>query len=215
MKTFPEYDQFILNHHRSFPKYKAIATEHNYKYVSEMLIDLYFTKKKTGPDIAEIFRSNKSWIYRFFSEIGLVLRPLGITVKPISENDDPFTKDFKLNLNFYEDKLKLANKLGYNYVCEAVTDMYNIKRMSTKKIGTAFESTPNWALHTLKKLNIKRREPSSKIENRLSKTQINKILKDFKQLEIKSDIITNYICVNELNVSARTLTRFLKRQSWQ
>ena len=213
METFSEYDNFILSHNRSFKRYQEIAYQQRYKYLSEMLIDLYFNKKKTGTDIAKIFRSSSAWIYNFFAEIGLVLRPIGITIRPISENDTQLNKDFKLNLNYFKDKLKIANNLGYEFINEAISDMYTTKKMSTKEIGIIFEATPSWTIHILEKLNIKRREPKTKIESRLSKIQINKILKDFETLEIKSDIICNYICLNELNISPKTLIRFLHRQN--
>ena len=71
MNIYLNFDNSILKNHHCFEKYQKIAFKNHYKYLSEMLLDLYFNKETEVVTISKIFQSSDTWIYNFFAQAGL------------------------------------------------------------------------------------------------------------------------------------------------
>jgi hypothetical protein len=211
MHKYEAYETQLFRNLQNLEELQQIANDNGYKYLSEMIIKMYFDDKKSGLEIASVLNVNKRVVYEFLSEAGFVLRPKGMVATRISARDDFKEKDSKLNINFYQDKLKIANKMGYHFVSEAITDMYETRAMPLSRISKKFGASSTWGTSIQRKLNLKQNNVYSKISTRLSKKQFDQIKADFKKIEITNETVSNYVITKEIPISVKSLTKYLRQ----
>ena len=155
MIDFDQLDADHLKGQRRYEEYLKVATETGHKAVSEMILSLYFDQKLTVPAISKKFHTSHGiWIYKFLNFAGFVLRPKGRLSTKITQGDSFKDFDRKIEFRNYQDKLKTAKLFGYQYVTQALVDMYYYKQYSGEAIGSIFKSDHCWVSKTLKKINL-------------------------------------------------------------
>lgn len=215
MEEFENYDK-QLNKLKKYNKYKKQAKKLGYKYLSEMLITEYFDKKKTTRQIASIAGTQTlTWIHNFFKNNGFILRPIGVPIKMLSIQDDLETIDEKLNIRDYAEKKQIAESLGYDNVSKAIVDLYFNKHHTFKDIGRIFKCSETWALYFVKKLNMQSRSKGGANHQKMTEELKEKILKDMKNIEPTWENCRNYLELNNIKLSPKTIQRLIKCQKLQ
>jgi hypothetical protein len=98
---------------------------------------------------------NASWFHYFLKKNDLIARPAG-RGNILTNHDGVFDfgeLDRRCQMNFYKDRLSIANKIGYEWVSQAIVDLYYNKGHATTEIGIFFEATSQWCHYLLDFLN--------------------------------------------------------------
>ena len=101
--------------------------------------------------------------------------------------------NYRSAYDYYEDKLKIANDLGYKFVDDAIIDLYENKKNSAEQIGNIFGVTGTAILMRLEKLHIKRRSQGSS-NFKYNKEIREKIKSEMKEGKKRTDIAKKYGC---------------------
>ena len=210
--SYKELDEKFLKNKRKYKQMLKIARKNDCEYLSEFIIKHYSEKKYSAIRIAsDLEAGSYVWIYYFFKEIDIKTRPTGVFAKKINKDDHFEEVDRKLNFKNYKKMKSIAQELGYEYVSEAICDMYQNQNRSLSYIAGMFERTPSWTMLTIKKLKALGIEHQHS-NNKLSSQKIKLIKKDFENVEITPQTIREYISKNNLDVSPKTLKRYITKE---
>ncbi len=208
---FNKLDEDFLIKMKKHKSRLDIANKLGYTTLSEFLIDKYYNKQDSGLMIVKTLRETQpSWIYIFFKKAGLIVRPIGVYTIPILKTDSYQEMDRKLRLKFIKEKTASANRLGYQYVSEAVVEMYYTHKISLKIIGLRFDSSTTWVADLLKKMNLVTRSHGGSRYRKLTNELKTKITKDLSSEKPTWETLRAYLEKNEINLSPKTIQNFLK-----
>ena len=201
---------------KKYNHYKKNSKRAGYNYVSEMVIKEYFDNKNSTRHIANLAGTKTlTWIHNFFKNNGFILRPTGVPIKMLSIQDDLETIDEKLNIRDYAEKKQIAESLGYDNVSKAIVDLYFNKHHTFKEIGRIFKCSETWALYFVKKLNMQSRSKGGANHQKMTEELKEKILKEMKNIEPTWENCRNYLELNNIKLSPKTIQRLIKCQKLQ
>lgn len=148
-------DEMLLSNQRKYSHCLDVACECGYHFVSEAILDSYYNKKENGLRIAlKLDTSHPVWVYDFLKASGYIPRPKGRFLKNILSQDSFEEIDSKIMFYYYEEKKAIAIKNGYQYVSEALTDMYYNKQESRGFIARTFKMTGTNIHYNLRRINM-------------------------------------------------------------
>jgi len=187
MNKHKELDQLFFKPSKRYKNLLSVAVINNYTYISQAILDLYYNKKKTGLEIAQTFNTpkNPSWVYKFITASGLIVRPQGPVKKAILPDDSYQQIDDKINYRHFAEKRKVTISLGYKFVSEAITSMYYAEGLPANIIAETFKCTGPSITIILQRINKSSFE-SSNFFSVLTKKQKTEILKKIIKQKIYS-----------------------------
>jgi len=206
---FEELDAKHLNTTR-YEQRLTQAKIYNYKFVSEAIVDMYYNLGYSSRKISNKFNAKSQlWIFQFFKGIGLVARPTGARLYKIYAADNFEIIDKKINFKEIENKLETAKKIGCSYVSEAIVELYYNRYATLKDIGIRFNQSDTWVLKILKKINMQKKN------TRLSEDVKKKIKDDLRNVSLTWETIREYLEVNQISISPKTVQRLLKEKTFE
>jgi transposase len=194
-----------------YDEYLEKANDAGCKYLSLYLVRQYFDNRISAIKIAKELEANQAvWIYTFFKRHNLIVRPIGTPYSKIEPDDSYEDVDKKLNLKFSEEKTETAEQLGFKTVSEAVVDLYYQQRFTLTEIGAMFNVSGTWTSLILRKMNRTLRKKGGKTYSKLTDQMKSKIIKDLEDTPPTWINIKEYLEIEEIELSPKTIQRFLK-----
>ena len=197
---------------RRYEDFLQVANKHGYKHLSEFILTSYFHEQKSAIRIAEDLKSSYyQWIYDYFDKIKVVARPNGVFAQKIQPGDTFEDIDRKLNFRKKKSMSKIAQEYGYNWISEALVDLYYNKGLSLGEVSMTFGSSSTWLLKTLNKINLSPKPHGGSRYKKLTKMEEQQIQQDFETIEPSWANLREYIFKRKLEISPKTIQRLLKK----
>ena len=212
-KKFRKLDEKLLSGQRRYQKCLSVAYLIGYSSVAEAVLDSYYNKKENGVKIAlKLGTTHPVWVYDFLTSSGFILRPKGFFLDPILPEDSFKQIDKKIMFHFEEEKLSIAKEMGYNYISEAMTDLYYNQNKDRGFIAKKFNTSGTSIHYSLRRINM----VTKKNKTRLNFEKLN--IDD--RLDVSTQITDNSSWINirntlyKLNIdpSQLTIRKLLRRK---
>lgn len=201
----------ILKKRRTYKANLQSVKRQGYNTLTEFIIDKYYLDFLPARIIAQLISENTTnfmWILNHINKIGLICRPAGVTKKEVLYTDDWNVRDKKLNIRDKKEILTVAKTYGYQYVSEALIDMFFHKSFTFSEISKRFNKTTCWSIRIIEKMNH-----GGKRYVKLTDELKIKILKDLKTIEPKWNDIQQYLNNENIQISPKTVQRLIKEST--
>ena len=190
-----------------YPTFLENANNQGYSTVTECICDLY-QKKQTSKQISDLLGLYPGAVLN-------VLRQCGIKTRGRSRNEVYAStlcnfKEMDRVLFKNVNESETLKRLGYTYYSEALSDLYYKKRLTIEDIANVFDSTIGTISYRLNKMCQPLREKGGKTYSKMTDDLKEKAANDFKTIEPSFKNIQQYCLEQGLNLSPKTLQRFLK-----
>jgi len=184
--------EIFLKNKKKYPDFLKIANEHGYKTVTEFICDSYENKFLSSNQISEQLGFYPNGVLNVLKQNGVkILGKKNIRLDSFSlDNFEKIDQCY-----FQKEQCDLSHillKLNYQYVSEALCDLYFDKRNTMDEIGGLFNLSIGKISYMINKMCLPLRKKGGKTYSKLTDEIKNQIFNDFKTIEPSYKNIQQY-----------------------